>query len=130
MWENCDRVLLGKNKVDTLSKENLLLYLCAHSAKHNCSYLNWICDLAELLSSHPDMDWELILSRTGKLGTRRMLFLGLALARDLLGAMLPSQISQQIESSPEIIALSRQVRSGLFRSETSLLGDYRWRISI
>ena len=123
-WENCDRVSLGKNKVDTLSKENLLLYLCAHSAKHNWSHLNWICDLAELLSSHPDMDWDLILARTGKLGTRRMLFLGLALARDLLGAMLPSQISQQIESDSEIIALSQQVRSGLFQAETRLLGEF------
>lgn len=124
IWENCDRVSLGKNKVDTLSKENLLLYLCAHSAKHNWSHLNWICDIAELLRSHPDMDWELILSRTGQLGTRRMLFLGLTLARDLLGAMLPSKISQQIESYPEIISLSQQVRSGLFQAETTLLGEF------
>jgi len=123
-WENRDRVSLGKNKVDTLSKENLLLYLCAHSAKHNWSHLNWICDLAELLSSHPDMDWELILARTGKLGTRGMLFLGLALARDLLGAILPEKISQQIESYPEIISLSQQVRSGLFQTETRLLGEF------
>ncbi|MGK7901706.1 MAG: nucleotidyltransferase family protein [Hormoscilla sp.] len=123
-WENRDRVSLGKNKVDTLSKENLLLYLCAHSAKHNWSHLNWICDLAELLRSHPDMDWELILARTGKLGTRRMLFLGLALARDLFGAMLPEKISQQIESDSEIISLSQQVRSGLFQTETRLLGEF------
>lgn len=124
IWGNCDRVSLGKNQVDTLSKENLLLYLCAHSAKHNWSHLNWICDIAELLRSHPDMNWDLILSRTGKLGTRRMLFLGLALAREILGAMLPSQISQQIESDSEIIALSQQVRSGLFQTETRLLGEF------
>lgn len=53
-----------------------------------------------------------------------MLFLGLTLARDLLGAMLPSQISQQIESDSEIIALSQQVRSGLFQTETTLLGEF------
>lgn len=124
IWESCDRVSLGKNKVNTISKENLLLYLCAHGTKHNWSHINWICDLAELLRSHPDIDWDLILSRTGQLGTRRMLFLGLALARDLLGAMLPSQISQQIESDFIIISLSQQVRSGLFQTENRLLGEF------
>src|SRR3712207_8653927 len=40
-----------------------LLILCVHGTKHIWGRLSWICDVAELLRTQPDMDWEYVLDR-------------------------------------------------------------------
>jgi hypothetical protein len=109
-----ERVDFGSNIVETLSAENLLLFLCAHGSKDSWWRLKAICDLAELIRSHPDLDWDAIEAQSGKLGTRRMLLLGLYLCQALLGTVLPEKVSQQVQSNPQVKLLASQVQQQMF----------------
>jgi hypothetical protein len=59
-------------EVMALVGEDLLLILCAHGAKHLWMALGWICDVAELLRVHRDMNWPDILEEArSRLSARR-----------------------------------------------------------
>jgi hypothetical protein len=118
LWTNTDLVKFGSQSVATLSPEHLLLFLCAHGSKHNWSKLYWICDLAELLRTNRDLDWEYINSLAGKFGTQRMLWLGLYLSHQLLDATLPASLLVQLESDSTLPILSTQIKEILFQTQS------------
>jgi hypothetical protein len=74
-----------------------------------------ICDVAELLRAHPELDWEKIVDRAETLGCRRILWLGLFLAYDLLQAPLPMEILERVYQDPLVISLAQEVFEVLFR---------------
>jgi hypothetical protein len=108
-------VALGDGNVLTLSADDLLLMLCAHGAKHGWSQLNWICDVAETVCASPEINWQVVLERAGKLRSERMLLLGLRLANILLGTTLPQEVSLRIEKSAMVKSLSAHVIERLFK---------------
>jgi hypothetical protein len=112
---------LGGKKILTISAPDLLLILCVHSAKHLCPRLGWICDVAELIRRHNQMDWEEIIKRARSLQGERFLFLGIRLANLLSGVPLPKEILERAVSYPKIEAYSLYVRRQLFREDSNLL---------
>ena len=104
--------LLGTD-IQTLSLRNLVPYLCAHG----WTQLKWICDLAELMRNSTDLDWDQIIHRAEKLRSLRMLWLGLALATELLDAPLPVDICQQIYKEKAIPSLLIKAKKQLFSEE-------------
>src|SRR5262245_8623753 len=76
----------GGQTVMTLSLEDLLVYLCAHGAKHVWEKLIWIVDVAGLIHRHSNADWDRIYELAVEQRCERVLFLGLRLARDVVGA--------------------------------------------
>jgi hypothetical protein len=97
-----------------VAPEDLLLLLCVHRAKHYWSKLGWICDVAELLRAHPRLNWPAVLLQAKQSGARRMLFLGLFLAHELLGAKLPEEAGKEIESDIVVPRLADKVQARLF----------------
>jgi hypothetical protein len=61
-----------------------------------------------------DINWTLALESASRVGGRRILLLGLLLAKDLLGADLPEMIAQAIEADSALPSLSIQVKEWLF----------------
>jgi Uncharacterised nucleotidyltransferase len=114
LWERLERVSLGDITVRSLAPEDMLLILCVHGAKHHWGKLGWICDVAELLRAHPELAWTSLLAQARELGGRRMLCLGLLLAHELLGAVLPKEVWDHIEVDPVVPWLAAEVRSHLF----------------
>ena len=96
LWERLETMTLKEQVVKTLAAEDLLLALCVHGSKHLWERLSWICDVAELLRSHPHMDWTAVWDRAETGESQRMLALGLALAQRLFDAPLPEEISRRI----------------------------------
>jgi Uncharacterised nucleotidyltransferase len=117
LWGKIERVEFGAQSIATLTPEHLLLFLCAHGAKHNWWRLYWICDLAELLRTHPDLDWDSIHSLSGRFGTKRMLLLGLYLAQQLLGTVLPTAICTAIAADATLPSLAAQIQERLFQTQ-------------
>ena len=115
LWEHLYEVSLAGRMVPALPAEELLLILCAHGSKHHWERLNWICDIAELVRTHPGLDWEYVAQQADALGARRMLSVGLFLASYLLGATLPEKVSQRIQADSAIEKLAASVRKQLFR---------------
>jgi len=113
-WERSQPAALGGASVPSLSREDLLLVLCVHGAKHVWGQLNWICDVSELLRVSPNLDWEAVRERAAAAGAERMLWLGLFLAHHVLGAALPDAIARRLQDRSELRRLTDQVTRGLF----------------
>jgi hypothetical protein len=119
LWERVERISLDGAPVRNLSPEDLLLVLCVHGAKHHWAKLMWISDIAHVLRTYfARIDWRQLMQRADDLGSARMLFLGLLLAHDLLGAKLPNEVLQRTRGEPVLAHLAGEVRSGLFGGGT------------
>lgn len=118
------KVSIGGGALPTLVPEDLLLVLCVHGAKHFFERLIWICDVAETVNVHPEMDWDDLLTRASAAGSRRMLLLGLALAHDLLRTRLPDEVLQIMKSDPAVEVLAGGVREKLFREPDGTRGVF------
>lgn len=118
LWERLQRDSSNPASAPSFSPEDLLLYLCMHGSKHRWQRLAWIADVAELIGAHKKLDWEQALREAEETGTRRMLYLGLFLASDLLGAQLPQNILQRVQSDGATQSLAAHVRKRLFRKES------------
>jgi hypothetical protein len=117
LWEDLRSCALAGRPVRTLPLEDLLLILCIHGAKHRWERLVWLCDVAEIVRSPGGLDWNRALERARTIGANRILFLGLALARDLLGAEPSADVLQAIEADPVLKPLSEQVKGWLFSED-------------
>ena len=117
LWARSDRLKLANQSVTILSDETLLLFLCAHGAKHNWSRLCWICDVAQLLHTSSELDWGKVQHLAEQLGTRRMLFLGLYLAHHLLDAILPEELWRSLAAERTIPLLAQRVQNRLFQPQ-------------
>ena len=115
LFERLEPVVLAGRKIQTLSTHDLLLVLCLHGAKHQWEQLIWICDVARLIEMQNATRWDQLMKQTSTLRSERMLFLGLFLASDLLGAVLPEEIWRMVRSEPVVKSLAAQVRADLFR---------------
>jgi hypothetical protein len=116
LWERRSRVSLGGSDVWTFSPEDSLLVLCVHGSKDTWERLKHVCDVAEFVHAHRDMDWGRAVKRAGSLGSERMLFLGLLLAKDLLETPLPEEVSRRAHADPAVGELVRRISERLFRT--------------
>ncbi|MFB2919730.1 nucleotidyltransferase family protein [Aerosakkonema funiforme] len=114
LWENLEQVSIASKSVPNLSPENALLMICGHGTKDCWRQLARICDVAELIRSYPLLDWTKLMQRAKILGGQRMLYLGLFLAKNLLGTTLPDSVYQKIKADPEVEILATQVCDCLF----------------
>lgn len=125
LWGRAVNVRFFGRNVLTMSKEDLLLVLCEHGARHTWDRLTWICDVALLMKSQ-DMNWPGILKWSQNAGSERALLLGLLLAKEILGAIIPDSLSPRIREDPKLPDLAAQVIKGLFpegnSQETSAVG--------
>ena len=113
VFRNSQKVLLHGLEISALSDEDQLIVLTFHGSKHFWTQLNWICDIAGLLERRP-IDWDKTIKKAAQLGTLRMLWLGLFLAKDLFHAVLPADILRQIQKDTQIQPLSGAIKKHLF----------------
>ena len=106
----------------TFSNEDTILYLCFHGSKHYWSRLEWISSLAEFIRSNEDIDWPTVIARANAARVRRMLTLGLMLARELGDVDVADSV---FSSRGEVDSLRRyaaEIQRGLFAREPGPLG--------
>jgi hypothetical protein len=124
LWDDLKPVSLLGKEVMTLSPEKLLVVLCVHNGgKHQWGTLEWICDIAQLIGVRKDLDWERILDNALRSGIARILFLGLYLAKDMLGADIPNEINKRLMNDSAIPSLAEEVRKRIFAETESVPGE-------
>jgi len=114
LWERLQPVSLAGTTVWTFAPEDVLLMLCVHGSKHCWARLEWICSIALLVGAYEKIDWEQLMVEAGTLGSQRMLMLGLVLASDLLGAVLPAEVLRMAQADRTVEALKELVQQRLF----------------
>ncbi len=120
--ERCQSVdLLGK-KVKNFSVEDILLVLSIQIAKDVYSQtcvLAKICDIAELVDRHLEIEWKLAIDRSKTIGCQRLLLVGLLSAHKLLGTVLPKSIWQLIADDWVAQQYGKLLSSTFFHPETA-----------
>ncbi len=92
VWKRRRSATLAGAKVPVMSPEITLLMLCMHGSKHAWSRLIWICDVAQLITSSPELDWKQVVLEAKRSGLKRTLALGVLLAHRVAGATLPPAV--------------------------------------
>jgi hypothetical protein len=108
------RVHIFDQEVLTLSPEDLLLSLCVHGYKHCWEALGLVCDVANLIQIHQEMDWDLLAEEAHRFGSDRILFTGLYLAKHFLDVNLPDSLWQKVLSDTKVKLLVCKVAGRLF----------------
>ena len=114
LWKRLHPLPLNGKEILTFSPEDLLIILCMHGAIHLWANLMWICDIAQLIDVHKDLDWEFVLKHAHTLRSERMLYLGLFLSARLLRTSLPEEVDHRIEADTVVRKLSQEVIEHLF----------------
>jgi hypothetical protein len=125
LWERTRELTIGGRRMRVLSPEDTLMVLSIHAAKHCWERLEWVCGIAELLRAFPEIDWDAVLRRTAADGTQRMLFLGLVLATELLGAALPPRVEKALRGDAAAGELARRAERWLLVPDVEAAGDER-----
>ena len=98
----------------SLSPEHLLLYLCAHGAKHCWRNLCWLCDIACHIQAHPRMDWDACTRLAELTSCGLLLKHALLLSEQVLGLQLPERIKHYADDGRARV-LAETARAFLFR---------------
>ncbi|MBW4668528.1 MAG: nucleotidyltransferase family protein [Cyanomargarita calcarea GSE-NOS-MK-12-04C] len=122
-WEHIEPFSLAGTKISNLTPEASLLILCLNGTKECWQSLNRICDVAELIRTHPEMDWNHIMEEFTILGCKRLISLGLILAGELLAAPLTEEVWQWVKSDSVAKSLAFQVREQLFSDSAQEIGE-------
>jgi SAM-dependent methyltransferase len=113
---------IGGRAIRTFSREDTILFLCVHGAKHFWARLNWICDVGRLTAAAEAPDWSKLLATADEMHCTRSVLLGLLIAHDVLGAPVPEGILSTARRDPNVVRLARQVREQIARKEESPRG--------
>lgn len=122
IWPHRRQAKLAGADVPDISPEILLLILCMHGCKHVWSRLIWICDVARLLASSPNLDWTTVLREAKHTGLERPLALGVLLAHQVGSVSAPETILRRFEADRVASSLAADVITRLFSSPGADLG--------
>lgn len=122
--QNATEVKLAGNKLPQFAPEMMVLYLCFHGSKHCWQSLKWVCDLAEFITSHPDLDWQAIEQQAIQLKLKTMLHLGLLLAHNFYQIDIPQSLLRSIQQNTRAKGLYNQVRQLIFTRCFTQWEDY------
>lgn len=92
LWRRARRQDVCGKMLLTFTAEDTLLVLAIHGGKELWWNIKWACDVADFITSHPGLDWEVILERAEKQGCLRMLLVATSLARNYLGTEIPAGV--------------------------------------
>ena len=114
LWKHLEPVSIAGREIKTISPEHLILILCIHGLCHCWERLEWVCDVAKLISVRKNILWGKVLNDAGQLGIERIILFGLLLANNLLDAALPEEVSRRAEEDPIIKSLAVMRKENFF----------------
>jgi len=114
VWPRRQSVTLAGATVPDIDPETTLLMLCMHGSKHAWTRLSWIVDVAQLLTTHPGLDWSAIQREARRTGLSRTLMLGVLLAHRVADAPVPRDILRDFASVKAVRTLAEYIDENVF----------------
>lgn len=118
VWQKRELITIANTKVATMSREDILLYLCVHGAKHAWARLKYLCDIPVLMDNGFSKDIEPLLVRARQLGVLNMVTQGFLLAHQVLNMPLPPAISAEAQANPTAQTLVKVAQQVLREDES------------
>jgi hypothetical protein len=116
-WTRLETRSFQGRPIRSFSREDLLLYLSVHGAKHGWGRLEWIVCIGELLRISASLDWDALRERAARSGALRTLNLALLLAGNYSPLQLPEAFEKRVSEDKPARQLARQIRERLFLPE-------------
>lgn len=88
--------------------ELYLVLLVEHGTRHAWNRLKWLCDVAELLRSTPELDWRQVERFCDRADSRRSLALALLLATTAFSVSLPTD-KVGTRSNAQVTRIAREI---------------------
>lgn len=114
IWKRCTLVPFMGASARIIAPSDMLIMLCVQLAKDTgdeamSPRLIKVCDIAELVASHPNLDWPSAVREARRLGVLRILCVGVASARQLLGTSLAADVLPLCNTIPRLDSLVMHV---------------------
>lgn len=96
-WKQCGALIGifgGERSTEGIAAffvEDLLPMLCIQGLKDFWERPSGIANISELVQAHSGLDWDDVRRRTKSIQAQRILYLGLLVAADILGAPMPPE---------------------------------------
>ncbi len=98
LWGDKQSIEIDGHTVQTMSNECLILYLCAHGAKHLWFRPTWISDVTGLLvKQRSKINWAKTIQLAQSTDGLRMLLIGIKLANKEYGIEIPQPLERHIK---------------------------------
>ena len=110
LFQRAVAVTVAGHSMKTPSREDLLLVLSAHAAKHVWGRLVWLCDIARIISE-PTLNWSWIGAQAHALRIVRIVRVSMLLANQLLGVAIPAAAQANLPEDPEALALVEEIQT-------------------
>jgi hypothetical protein len=110
LFQRAVTVTVADHSMKTPSREDLLLVLSAHAAKHVWGRLVWLCDIARIISE-PTLNWSWIGAQAHALRIVRIVRVSMLLANQLLGVAIPAAAQANLPEDPEALALVEEIQT-------------------
>ncbi len=114
VWPSHRTALLAGAEVPDMNPEMNLLVLCMHGSKHVWCRLIWVCDVAQLLRSHPDFDWQAVIRESKRSGLWRALAIGVLLVHRMTDIEVPEPVLLSFKSDATANRLALHIAANMF----------------
>jgi len=115
LWQRLETITIAGRTIPTLARDDLALFLAAHGTKEGWRSLIWVCDFAEFLRKHQDINWAAILDRAQRSHSLRPLLLAMVLASTLLDAPIPATLVDLAWNHLAVRTLAEQAKLRMLR---------------
>jgi hypothetical protein len=102
----------------TFAPEELVLILSLHASGHLWDSLGWICDIAQIINTYKELNWDRILDKASKSSVNRILGVSLLLAKELIGVNLPDDVYQKFAEDKKVQSISYRMQKNLFNKDS------------
>jgi hypothetical protein len=123
IWANAATIDIAGRRVRVLDKPRLLVFVCAHGAKHEWTRLRWLCDVAQLGDRLTSDEVRETLSVADAAGARGILALGLRLTSQVFGQDTSAYRDRTATKNRRTELLANRVRRRLGVSEDAAAED-------
>jgi hypothetical protein len=97
LWTNLDTINLMGQSIQTFSPETALVVQCLNVAKEPWKRsFKQICDVAQIIQAHPDLNWNTVLDLSAELRSQRLFLIGLQVTHKLLYVPLPEFMREKL----------------------------------
>jgi hypothetical protein len=129
IWKRVTTASFFGCDVPTFCPEDMLVVLCLHAGQHEWARLSTLCDIGQLLSHHPELNWEIVHSHLRDSNTIRMVNVSLFLVGQHWPIQIPLDFAERISADPHVANLAEQVQTELWPApelEASMQSRIGW----
>lgn len=117
LFRRSQKIQISGRETNSICPEDMLLILAAHGVKHAWHTLSMILDVASLINSSPELDWQSLLERASHHRCRRMVLLAVSLSWKLFSTNIPGFLQIEVRQDRTLHTIETRIFRRLLNLE-------------